>query len=736
MSAAATQSSSVPRRAARVGGTRLLGVRGQLIAVMLVLLFPVAGLRAYAILAARDGYVAQAKRDALAAVRQGAVEQRGLIDQAVTLLTLVAELGGDADPNAAGCPALLHRIAAGTPWAARIFMARLDGEVRCWSDGDGTGVNVADRPYFREAVAADQVAISDFLVTRKDRHPAMTLARAIRDEQGRISSVAAVTIDLKWLAGLVEANKRNPDALVVLTDRHGTVLAGSKDAAQWIGSFLAGKPTGMNGLGGLEGAFEGSFADGIVRIGAFATVPGSNAKLFVGRPRTVVLAAIDAELRRELLQLGVLSVAAGVLAWVAAEAFLLRWIRRLVEAAVQLGEGGFDARLSLPNIAGELKLVGDALDGAGARLAAREADLKAAERLFRGLFDQLPEQQLVYRIPSDGEPVVEICNAAEGAVPNALHDLEDVKRAAAIGEIVRTEDDRVDVAGERTVLEITCVPLADETSRIVRVLRSSRDITHFRTAEANAREANRMLRVAEGVAHVGHWRVGYPEESVFWSDEVYRIHGLDKAGHRPTLADGIEACHPEDRTLVERQLRQALDIRGYLDFTARIVRPDGEVRSVVLRGFLQEEANGRRSLFGVMMDVTELRRAEALLRDNAAMLKVTLDSMDQGLVMSDPDGRVRVFNRRALDLLGLPAALMASQPQLSEVAAFQQRHGEYGIWEDAACEPAGIQGSIARERHCRAAAPVRTNGRDPTGRCSNCAAYACRPEVPFRRSPT
>jgi len=66
-------------------------------------------------------------------------------------------------------------------------------------------------------------------------------------------------------------------------------------------------------------------------------------------------------------------------------------------------------------------------------------------------------------------------------------------------------------------------------------------------------------------------------------------------------------------------------------------------------------------------DITELKRAETLLR-------TTLDTMDQGLIALDRDGRTTLMNTRVLELLGLPQQFAVSRPHKKDILAFQRRH--------------------------------------------------------------
>jgi PAS domain S-box-containing protein len=73
-----------------------------------------------------------------------------------------------------------------------------------------------------------------------------------------------------------------------------------------------------------------------------------------------------------------------------------------------------------------------------------------------------------------------------------------------------------------------------------------------------------------------------------------------------------------------------------------------------------------------------LARQIARREDSETALAATFEHMSQGIMMIDGDGRIPVCNRRAMEMLDLPAALMAGQPLLMDVGRYQIAHGEYG----------------------------------------------------------
>lgn len=91
------------------------------------------------------------------------------------------------------------------------------------------------------------------------------------------------------------------------------------------------------------------------------------------------------------------------------------------------------------------------------------------------------------------------------------------------------------------------------------------------------------------------------------------------------------------------------------------------------------------------IDITELRlqqerlaRAEQAARDSAAalaresaLLQATLQNMEQGVAMINPQGRVEFYNQRILELLDLPRELLDAQPLLEDVIRYQREQGEF-----------------------------------------------------------
>ena len=148
-----------------------------------------------------------------------------------------------------------------------------------------------------------------------------------------------------------------------------------------------------------------------------------------------------------------------------------------------------------------------------------------------------------------------------------------------------------------------------------------------RAVAARTRElANKtkMLLQAERLAGLGHWALFVDTGELYWSDEVYRIHGI-KVGSKIDVDAAINAYHPDDRATVAEYVRRAIEEKEDYDFVLRLIRADDEIRYVHSSGVVHLKPNGVvDSLFGVFHDITEQRRIEERIQTSLAEKEVLL----------------------------------------------------------------------------------------------------------------
>ncbi len=157
---------------------------------------------------------------------------------------------------------------------------------------------------------------------------------------------------------------------------------------------------------------------------------------------------------------------------------------------------------------------------------------------------------------------------------------------------------------------------------------TTQDITDRKLAEQALRRSQFYLSEGERLAHMGSWAsrdlgIRWSDDlNFYWSDEVYKIYGLDPKNGTPNLHQYLAAIHPQDRASMAETIKMMHEQRCGCDVTKRIVRPDGEIRYVRCVGIPVVEGGIFQGFNGTTMDVTaqelltqELRREQAYLAE-------------------------------------------------------------------------------------------------------------------------
>src|SRR6201998_545211 len=128
-------------------------------------------------------------------------------------------------------------------------------------------------------------------------------------------------------------------------------------------------------------------------------------------------------------------------------------------------------------------------------------------------------------------------------------------------------------------------------------------------------ESKARLEEAQRIAHVGHYYWNLIANRVIWSEELYRIYGLSPQKGPIDMAMVRGMIHPEDREFVFRTAEESLQTEVRPDIEHRVVRPDGDVRTIHSVGTVKRDSSGRPyEMFGTAQDITERKRSEEALK--------------------------------------------------------------------------------------------------------------------------
>ncbi len=166
-----------------------------------------------------------------------------------------------------------------------------------------------------------------------------------------------------------------------------------------------------------------------------------------------------------------------------------------------------------------------------------------------------------------------------------------------------------------TYIDSYYIPLTID-GKVEGVLAINKDISETVTASEQLKQVNDQLAQAQQIAHIGSWEWSVIENKITWSDELYRIYGVDKESFKADYENYVSFTHPDDRQLVNEAVQKAIKKHTPFNFYHRITRRDGQIRILNGKGKVVIDENGSViRLTGTAQDVTEFKLAEEKILD-------------------------------------------------------------------------------------------------------------------------
>jgi PAS domain S-box-containing protein len=170
---------------------------------------------------------------------------------------------------------------------------------------------------------------------------------------------------------------------------------------------------------------------------------------------------------------------------------------------------------------------------------------------------------------------------------------------------------RVTVGGEVAYYDLTIEPLRGPSGDIIGITGAATNVTALKRAEEMLARREAQLAEAQRLAQVGSWELDLATNELTWSDEHYRIFGVDpQVGPLPSEV-GLRCIHPDDVERARAIFESSLRTGEPYETEFRVVHPDGAVRHIHSRGAPLRNASGRpERMVGTAQDITERKQAE------------------------------------------------------------------------------------------------------------------------------
>jgi PAS domain S-box-containing protein len=159
------------------------------------------------------------------------------------------------------------------------------------------------------------------------------------------------------------------------------------------------------------------------------------------------------------------------------------------------------------------------------------------------------------------------------------------------------------------------------------------------------------LAEAQRLSHTGSFGRNVSSGEIHWSDETYRIFGLDRSV-KPTLESTLQRIHPDDVDHVRRAIDRATSERTGYDVLYRLLRTDGSVKHLHVIARALEPSSDELEIVGAVTDVTAAKQAEEKIRQSETEFRQILDFAPQQVAVLGPDSSRLYANQATLDYYG------------------------------------------------------------------------------------
>jgi PAS domain S-box-containing protein len=136
-------------------------------------------------------------------------------------------------------------------------------------------------------------------------------------------------------------------------------------------------------------------------------------------------------------------------------------------------------------------------------------------------------------------------------------------------------------------------------------LATGMDITEQEQLTEELRLSEQYLSEGQRLAHMGSWALNHSGFFEYWSQELFKIYGLDAQKGAPTLEQYLAIVHPQDRDFMANRIKRMHAECGGCDVKKRIVRPDGELRYIRFVGIPVVQGDVLKGFLGTAIDITE-----------------------------------------------------------------------------------------------------------------------------------
>jgi len=180
------------------------------------------------------------------------------------------------------------------------------------------------------------------------------------------------------------------------------------------------------------------------------------------------------------------------------------------------------------------------------------------------------------------------------------------------------------------------------------------DITERKNIEKKLQHKQKMLSRTERISQIGSWEWKIEDDSVIWSEELFRIFHMEPSPEAPNWAQHSKLNHPDDFGRLRQAVEKAISYKKPYEEELRAIRKDGEIRICVARGFPETDKAGKvYRLYGSLEDITERNQTEMALHESESKFRNLFENSVAPILNTFSDGTIEDANPACEDLFGV-----------------------------------------------------------------------------------
>ena len=615
----------------------------RMVLMALITIVPALGIIVYDQASERRRARDQAVENAVTLARLAANQQATVFGGVQQLLATLVMFPGLTDADPAACQMLLRHVLHDHPAYINLWVVDANGDPFCAATipplQPGDPRPPATRSaWFTRVMRARAPAIGDYQISRLNRRPDVVLAQPIVAPTGRVERVVAAAVGLDQLNETFSRVPLPRGASLTLTDRQGTILARTPDAASWIGRRHAQFPTTRQaGLDRGREMHESIGSDGVRRLYTVVPVDGGlDTGLFVTLDieSTAVLAEANQLLVQHMWLLALVTLGAIAAALIGGRVLVLRPMDVLRGVTQRIADGDFSARAQLASGVPGLSDLADAVnsmavalqtgrqerDEAGRALRDAEARMRFALKVSRiGVWEHDPKAEAVFWSETLEEMHGLTPGTFGGRVEDFIATVHPDDRETVVATLAEGMSERHDAEIEyRTLwpdgterrLTTTGHYTFNEAGEFIHGAGVTTDVTEQRSLEDQLRQSQKMDaigRLAGGVAHdFNNMLTAILGSAEFLLDDLAPcdarrgdVEEIMKAGHRAAtltqqllafsrkqilspkvlcLGDVVAGMTP----MLRRLLGETIDLRATMSEHGHVKADAGQIEQVLM----------------------------------------------------------------------------------------------------------------------------------------------------------